>query len=69
MKKMVENIVLNTRESGYKIETIQTEQNGSVIGGYVAIDGVPQYDIEIDLETGQSRTCGYGPGCFWTDWQ
>ena len=27
------------------------------------------YRQEYNLETGQERHCGLGPGCFWTDWE
>lgn len=39
------------------------------ISGVVIIDGIPKYDFMIDKETGKQSTCGYGKGCFWSNWQ
>lgn len=27
------------------------------------------YMVEVDLRTEESRTCGFGQGCFWTEWK
>ena len=37
--------------------------------GYVTCDGEPQFDFDRDLVTGEYRTCGYGQGCFWSEWR
>ncbi len=76
--KTAERKVLNTNEiSGNIIEKVQTDietlPDGSIfIGGYVEINGEPQYEFEQhETKTGiiLQRTCGFGQGCFWTEWQ
>lgn len=32
-------------------------------------DDVTGYTVEIDPETGESRHCGNGVWCFWTEWE
>lgn len=32
-------------------------------------DSPDGYTVEYDPETGLSRHCGFGAGCFWTDWE
>ena len=54
---------------GNRVERIYTGTFEGIEHGYVAVDGEAQYDYELDTETGKQRTCGYGAGCFWTDWQ
>lgn len=27
------------------------------------------YTVQVDPETGKSRHCGNGHGCFWTEWE
>lgn len=45
------------------------EQDGNVLRYTVSADSVTGYIKEVDLKTGESRTCGTGEGCFWTDWR
>lgn len=52
-----------------RVEWIVTETSGNIESGYVTCDGQAQFDFERDTETGECRTCGYGAGCFWTDWE
>lgn len=39
--------------------------------GYFASESGPEYDFERRVFDGQlmERSCGYGNGCFWTDWR
>lgn len=40
-------------------------------GGYgkYRVRGTAGYLVEIDFVDRKWRHCGYGPGCFWTEWE
>ena len=41
--------------------------------GYFFFEVQPEsqygYTVQVDPETGKSRHCGNGRGCFWTEWE
>jgi len=48
------------------------DPQSKIIEGYVMINGKPSYDFEMVITEDKGvlqRTCGYGEGCFWTQWQ
>jgi hypothetical protein len=78
MEKMFETKTLSSTNDGRGnlIEHIQTHiekwSDADIsICGHVAVNGKAQYDFERITEDGKikERYCGYGQGCFWTDWQ
>lgn len=42
-------------------------------GGFLFFTVMPEditgYTVQINPETGKSRHCGNGAGCFWTEWE
>lgn len=61
-------------ENNNKILKVITgiDPKNKIIEGYVMINDVASYDFEIAITEDEGvlqRTCGYGQGCFWTDWK
>lgn len=55
----------------YILTDIRRFSGKLVAGGYCCIGGRAVYDFERTVFYGKvrQRTCGYGLGCFWSDWQ
>lgn len=67
----VKGIVENFRkEYGHDVCTDAWLSEDGIYAGYTfQPDDVAGYMVEIYLPSGESRHCGLGDGCFWTDWE
>ncbi len=69
---MLQEIVKEVRQYqekyGADICSDVTVENG--IASYRFMPDDPTgYIMQINLETGERRNCGFGRGCFWTEWR
>lgn len=68
IKRKLENLGFNC-EAGCNPEKNEVWEEKGHLFFSIDPDDITGYTMEVDPETGKSRHCGNGRGCFWTEWE